>query len=167
MWSKIEEAFRGYPAQRKVALLLLERGFQVSEKGRVVCGKIEIPHSQIGKELEVDRRVIDATVASILGDKNLKEIFTSLHSIAFLRDIAPKLGLGVVVISVEDASKPGILGRVTSRIAEHGVAIRQAIADDPYFVENPKFTVITETEVTGELFEDLKKIEGVKKITIY
>ncbi len=42
----------GYPAQKKVACLLLKRGFQVGEKGRVVCGKIEIPHSQIGKELD-------------------------------------------------------------------------------------------------------------------
>ncbi len=167
MWTKIEESFGGYPAQKKVAVLLLERGFQINDKGRVVCGKIEIPHSQIGKEIGVDRRVVDATVARILKDKKLKEIFTSLHSIAFLRDIAPKLGLGVIVISVEDASKPGIIGRVTSKIADHEIVIRQAIADDPYFKENPVFTVITESEVTGALFEDLKKIEGIKKITIY
>ncbi|MFQ5974854.1 MAG: amino acid-binding protein [Candidatus Hydrothermarchaeales archaeon] len=167
MWTEIEESFEGYPAQKKVALLLLELGFQINAKGRVVCGEIEIPHSQIGKEIGVDRRVVDATVARIQKNQKLKGIFASLHSIAFLRDIAPKLGLGVVVITVEDASKPGIVGRVASEIAEHGVAIRQAIADDPYFVENPKFTVITEKVVTGKLFEDLKKIEGVKKITIY
>ncbi|MFQ6136728.1 MAG: amino acid-binding protein [Candidatus Hydrothermarchaeales archaeon] len=167
MWREIEECFEGYPAQKKVAILLLERGFHVGSSGRVMCEGIEIPHSQIARELGIDRRVVDATVDRILKNDKLKEIYTALHSVAFLRDIAPKLGLGVVVISVEDASKPGIIARVANKIAEHGIAIRQAIADDPYFVENPKFTVITEKEVTGALFEDLKKIEGIKKITVY
>lgn len=165
MWTRIEEAFRGYPAQKKVALLLLDRGFQISDTGRVVCGEIEIPNTQIGKEIGVDRRVVDATVSRILENQGLKEIFSSLQSIAFLKNVAPKLGLGVVVITVEDASKPGIIGRVASKIADHNLVIRQAIADDPYLVENPKFTVITEKQITGELFDDLKKIEGVKSIT--
>lgn len=167
MWKEIEDYFADFPAQRKVAFFLLRRGFQVSEERRVVCGSIEIPHTQIAKELGVDRRVVDAAAAKILGSEKLKKIFQNLSSIAFLRDAAPSLGLGVIVISVEDASKPGIIGRVATKIAEHGVAIRQAIADDPYLVENPEFTVITGSAITGALLEDLKKIEGIRKITIY
>ncbi|NIA03200.1 MAG: amino acid-binding protein, partial [Nitrospirae bacterium] len=49
MWSKILESFNKHPAQEKVIRLLLERGFQVNQDGRVVSGNIEIPHAQIAK----------------------------------------------------------------------------------------------------------------------
>ncbi|MCZ7385604.1 MAG: amino acid-binding protein, partial [Candidatus Methanoperedens sp.] len=47
MWSIIQEKFKNHPAQEKVIRMLLERGFQVNEQGRVVSGTIEIPHTQI------------------------------------------------------------------------------------------------------------------------
>ncbi len=167
MWGDIEECFKRYPAQKKVAKYLLSRGFRVGKRKRVMCGGIEIAHAQIGRELGVDRRVVDVAVERILGNEKLMSIYANLESVAFLRSAAPSMGLGVIVISVEDASKPGIIGTIASKIANHGVSIRQAIADDPYLSENPVFTVITGGEIKGELFEDLKNIEGVKKITVY
>jgi hypothetical protein len=167
MWSKIEEYFKGFPSQKKVAMLLLQRGFQISDAGRVMCSSIAIPHTQIAKELGIDRRVVDMTVGRILENPDVRKIYQGLQSIAFLRDTAPSLGLGVVVVSAMDASKPGIIGAVASKIAEHGLAIRQAIADDPYFTDDPKFTVITGGEIPGKLIEDLRKIEGVRNITVY
>jgi hypothetical protein len=167
MWSKIEEYFEGFPSQKKVAMFLLQRGFQISDAGRVMCGSIAIPHIRIAKELGIDRRVVDMAAERILENAALRNIYQGLQSIAFLRDTAPALGLGVVVISVMDASKPGIIGAVASKIAEHGIAIRQAIADDPYIVEDPKFTVITGREIPGKLIEDLRKIEGIRNITVY
>jgi len=167
MWSEIEEYFRNYPAQKKVAQFLLNKGFQVGENGRVVCGGIEIPHTQIAKELNIDYRVVDTTVARILKNEKLRDIYKNLRTVAFLRDIAPILGLGVVVITAENASKPGIVGVVASQIAKYGISIRQAVADDPYLTENPKFTIITNEEIPGELLDALKKTKGIKKITIY
>lgn len=167
MWSKIEEYFEGFPSQRRVAMFLLQRGFQISDSRRVVCGRVRIPHTQIARELGIDRRVVDVTAERILDNKELKNIYQGLQSIAFLRDTAPALGLGVIVISVMDASKPGIIGAVASKIAEHGIAIRQAIADDPYFTEDPKFTVIANREIPGKLIDDLREIEGIKNITVY
>ncbi len=167
MWAEIEKYFKGYPAQMKVAQFLLKKGFQIGKNRRISAGGIEVAHAQIANELGVDRRAVDATVERIIKNENLKKVFQNLHSIAFLRDAAPHLGLGVVVISPEDASEPGIIGRVASKIAEHGISIRQAIADDPYLTENPELTVITEHEISGELLEELKSLEGIKKITIY
>lgn len=167
MWREIEEHFKGFPSQKKVAVFLLQKGFQVGEGGRIMCGNISIPHTQIAKELGIDRRVVDMAAERILKNDKLKGIYQNLHSIAFLRDTAPYLGLGVIVISAKDASKPGIIGAVASKIAEHGIAIRQAIADDPYLTEEPKFTVITSGGISGKLIEELKKIAGVKNITIY
>ena len=167
MWGEIEESFKGYPAQKKVAKYLLKMGFRVGKQKKVMCDNIEIAHTQIGKEVGVDRRVVDAAVGKILGNEKLMKIYGNLESAAFLRGAAPAMGLGVVVITVKDAAKPGVIGAITSAIANHGVSIRQAVADDPYLSEKPVFTVITDGKIKGDLFEDLKNIDGVKKITIY
>lgn len=167
MWGEIEVCFKGYPGQKKVAKYLLARGFRVGNRKRVMCGNVEIAHAQIGGEVGVDRRVVDATAKRILKSEKLRDTFSNLESIAFLRNAAPALGLGVIVISVEDASKPGIIGTIAGKIANHGVSIRQAVADDPHITENPKFTVITDRKIGGGLFEDLKNIKGVKKITVH
>ena len=167
MQDEIEESFKGYPGQKKVAKYFLSKGFRVGKGKKVLCDSIEIAHVQIGKEVGVDRRVVDATVGRILENKKLMKIYASLESTAFLRSAAPSMGLGVVIISVKNASKPGVIGEITSTIARHGVSIRQAVADDPYLSEKPVFTVITDSKIKGKLFDDLNAIKGVKKITIY
>jgi predicted regulator of amino acid metabolism with ACT domain len=59
MWQEILDKFKRFPAQEKVIRLILQRGFQINDASRVVSGRIEIPHAQIAKELDVDRRVVD------------------------------------------------------------------------------------------------------------
>jgi len=166
MWSEIEEYFKKYPMQKRVALFLLRKGFQVNEKGRVCVDGIEIPHTQIARELGIDRRVVDATADRIRRKDSLYRIFSNLRCVAFLRDVAPLLGLSVVVITPDDAAKPGIIGRVASKISEWGIPIRQAIADDPYLFEDPRLTIITDGELPGELIKELKALDGVKRLTI-
>jgi predicted regulator of amino acid metabolism with ACT domain len=167
MWSKILESFNKHPAQEKVIRLLLERGFQVNQDGRVVSGNIEIPHAQIAKEIGVDRRVVDSTCEVVLSDKTLHNIFKNIHTIPFLRDVAPSLDLGVIIITPGDASETGILGNVANAVAKEGLSIRQAVTDDPYLTENPVMTIITDSKVPGELIEKLMKIPGVKGVTVY
>ncbi|VVB92482.1 Uncharacterised protein [uncultured archaeon] len=167
MWSVIQEKFRNHPAQEKVIRLLLERGFQINDMGRVVSGNIEIAHTQIANEIGVDRRVIDATCETILKDAKLMQIFRNVRTIPFLRDVALYLGLGVIIITPDDAARKGLLGAVATTVAEHGIIIRQAVSDDPYLTENPKLTIITEGRVRGELVNTLTRIEGVKSVTVY
>ena len=167
MWREILDKFRRFPAQEKVIRLILQRGFQVSEQGRVVSGEIEIPHAQIAKELDVDRRVVDTTATAIREDEELWKIFRNVRSMTFLGEVAPVLGLGVIEITPVDASKTGILGNVASAVASYGLSIRQAVSDDPYFVENPKLTIIAEGKIPGDLVRLLMEIEGVKRVTVY
>ncbi|MDI6888932.1 MAG: amino acid-binding protein [Methanocellales archaeon] len=167
MWAKIIEKFSKFPAQEKVIRLLIERGFQVNPEGKVVSGNIEIPHTQIAKEVGVDRRIVDATAEVVLGDDVLKKVLQNIRSVAFLRDVAPVLGLGVIVITPTDARKIGILGDVATVVAAHGISIRQAITDDPYFTDDPKLTIITDTKVPGTLVDALMKISSVKSVTVY
>jgi predicted regulator of amino acid metabolism with ACT domain len=167
MWQKILDKFRRYPAQEKVIRLILQRGFQINEQARVVSGGIEIPHAQIAKELDVDRRVVDTTAQAIREDEGLWRIFRNVHSLTFLGDVAPILGLGVIEITPVNAAKTGLLGDVASAVAKSGLSIRQAISDDPYFVESPKLTLITEGRIPGDLVRLLMEIEGVKRVTVY
>ena len=167
MWTVIQEKFRNHPAQEKVIRLLLERGFQINDEGRVVSGSIEIAHTQIANEIGVDRRVIDATCETILKNKQLMQIFRNVRTIPFLRDVAPYLGLGVIIIMPDNAARKGLLGSVATAVAEHGIIIRQAVSDDPYITENPKLTIITEGKVSGELVNSLTRIKGVQSVTVY
>ena len=161
------DKFKRYPAQEKVIRLILQRGFQINEQARVVSGGIEIPHAQIAKELDVDRRVVDTTAQAIRDDEALWRIFRNVHSMTFLGDVAPILGLGVIEITLVNAAKTGLLGDVASAVARNGLSIRQAISDDPYFVESPKLTLITEGRIPGDLVRLLMEIEGVKRVTVY
>ena len=167
MWQEILDKFKRFPAQEKVIRLVLQRGFQINDQARVVSGQIEIPHAQIAKELEVDRRVVDTTAQAIRDDEVLWKVFRNVRSMIYLGEVAPILGLGVIEITPVNAAKTGLLGDVARTVAKNGLSIRQAVSDDPYFVENPKLTIITEGKIPGELVTLLKEIEGVKRVTVY
>jgi hypothetical protein len=167
MWKEVMKKFEGSPSQKKVIGLLLERGFQVSPEGKVASGGIEIPHTQIANEIGVDRRVVDMTAKRILGELALKKIFENMRSIAFLAEVAPLLGLSVIIIHPMDAKAKGILGEVATVMARRGVSIRQAVSDDPYLVDNPKLTIITDRNIPGELIEEIGRLKSVKGVQIH
>ncbi len=147
--------------------LLFERGFQVNEEGKVTSGSIEIAHTQLAKEAGVDRRVVDATTKTIISDELLSRIFKNVHSIPFLRDVAPSLGLGVIIIIPEDAADVGILAEVAGLISGSKVSIRQAVSDDPYLTDNPRLTIVTDKKVPGELVDKILELPSVKGVSIY
>jgi len=167
MWSTVLKKFEKHPAQQKVIKLLFERGFQVNGDGKVTSGSIEIPHTQLAKEAGVDRRVVDATTDTILSDELLKNIFQNVTSIPFLRDVAPALGLGVIIITPDDAANVGILYSVSKLIFSYNISIRQAVSDDPYFNNEAKLTIITDSKVPGDLVSEILQLPGVKGVSIY
>jgi predicted regulator of amino acid metabolism with ACT domain len=166
MFDIIMRKFKGSPSQQVVIKLLLTRGFSVNDKGRVVSGNIEIPHTQIAGELGIDRRVVDSTTSAILGDENLKPIFQNISSIPSLRDLAPVLKLSVLTVEVHKAGDPGIVSEITSMIAKRGISIRQTISEDPEFTDKPKLYIITNEQLPGELVNELISLEFVRKIGI-
>ncbi len=167
MWSILLRKFEKYPAQQKVVKILFERGFQVNDEGKVTSGSIEIAHTQLAREAGVDRRVVDSTTEVILSDETLRKIFKNIRSIPFLRDVAPLMGQGVIIITPEDASHKGIISQVSTVIAGHGVSIRQAVSDDPVFLDAPKLTIITDSKVPGSIIEELMELKSVKGVSIY
>lgn len=167
VWNQVQKAFEDQPAQMSVARILFKYGLRVRDNGEIACGDIRIPAVQIAREAKVDRRVVDFTARHILGDEKLRGIFENLKPIAYLKGVAQKLGLGVIEIIPEDADKPGILREVAEVISKFGISIRQAVADDPHFVPQPKLTIITDEPVRGAVIEALRKIQTVRSVIVY
>lgn len=166
MWSRISKYFTNYPARAKVAKLLFERGFQVKPPYRVVSGDIEIPHTQIAKEVGVDRRVVKETVEMILGIPELKSIFENLKQACLLVDAARYLGMDTLIIVPEDAKKPGIVAEVTKMIADRGLSIRQLFTEDPEMSEEPKLIIVIDGKVPPDLIDELRKLPGIKRVIL-
>lgn len=166
MFDEIMEKFSDSPSQQRVIRLLLERGFSVNDEGRVVSGGIEIPNTGIAREVDVDRRVVDATTDAILSDDELRPIFQNISAIPSLMDLAPVLDLTVCTITVRDAEEVGIVAAVTSLLAEYDITIRQTISEDPEFTDQPQLYVITDEDLPGDLITDLREFEFVQRIEL-
>jgi predicted regulator of amino acid metabolism with ACT domain len=167
MWSELLARFSKFPAQERVVEVLLEHGFQVNGAGAVVSDSIRIPDTEIAREAKVDRRAVDETTATILSDEMLKNFFSNIKTFVFLRDVAPILGLGVIIITPRDASQIGIIEEVTQTIAEYGVSVRQAVTDDSYFIDDPKLTIICDTRIPGALIDKILSLASVKGVSIF
>ena len=166
MFQEIMDKFEGSPGQQAVIRLLLERGFSVNEEGRVVSGSIEIPNTQIAKEVGVDRRVVDSTTDVILADAELERIFRNISQIPSLMDLAPVLDLSVLTVAVQNADEPGIIAQVSSRLAERGISIRQMISEDPEFTDEPRLYIITDETIPGDLITELSGLDFVRSIEL-
>lgn len=166
MWIEIKKYFSNYPAQEKVAKLLLQYGLSVKD-GKIYCENIEVPALRIARALEIDRRVVNATVETITVNKELKNFFKNLHPIPFFRDLGKTMGWGVIEIIPEDPSMKGILARVAKIITDAGINIRQAITEDPDFSDNATLTIICENEIPAGLITKIRKATGVKKVILH
>jgi predicted regulator of amino acid metabolism with ACT domain len=164
MFDEIMEKFEGSPSQQAVIRLLLERGFSVNEAGRVVSGGIEIPFTEIAREIDVDRRVVDSTTDAIQADPELQRIFANIGAIPSLRDLAPVLDLTVLTVEVADADESGIVAEITARIAEAGISIRQVISEDPEFTDEPKLYIITDESIPGEVLVAIREFPFVRRV---
>jgi predicted regulator of amino acid metabolism with ACT domain len=81
-------------------------------------------------------------------------------------DLAPVLDLTVLTITVSDAESSGIVAAVTDAIARADITIRQVISDDPEFSDEPKLYIITAQELPGELINEIRSMEFVRKIEL-
>jgi hypothetical protein len=166
MFEEIMQKFEGSPGQQSVIRLLLERGFSVSDEGRVVSGGIEIPNTQIAREAGVDRRVVDSTTDAILADEELRRIFQNISQIPSLMDLAPVLDLTVITIEVQDADEPGIVATVTGMLADRDISIRQTISEDPEFTDEPRLYLVTDEVLPGDLITALMDQPFVRSVEL-
>ena len=165
MWVKLKPFFKGYPAQERVAQLMVTYGLRT--KGEAVyAGDIALADSAIARALSVDRRVVTATLKTIEKTPQLREFFTRLWPVCHLGNVAPQMGWGAIEILPTNASKPGILAGTAGIIAEAGISVRQVIVDDPEIFEDPKAMLITEKPVPERLLPRIRQLDGVRAVVL-
>lgn len=166
MWGKIEHYFDEYPVRKVIAKTLLKYGLRVSDDMKIKAGEIEVPYTKIAKALNVDRRVVKETVGMILAVPELKEIYANLEPTVHMKHVGRHVGYGVIEIEPEPRTV-GILAKISQKIAERGINIVQVVAEDPELYPEATLTIITERPIPGDLINELSKLEGVKRISIY
>jgi len=158
MWSSILDMFEEGSAERRVARLLIERGFTVTEDDGVVLHGVTVPHSSIANSMELAERRVDRTVEMILEDDHLAVLFANLTSKTFFEDAVSVLDISVVTVQVDDAAESGLLADITSVFDEHGVMIRQMVVEDPVLNDAPQFVAIVDGQVPPGLMLDLNNL---------
>lgn len=165
MWDLLAKHFSDYPAQSRVAQLLLDRGFAIRDDD-VWAGQVGLTDTAIARAADVDRRVVRSTVETVEANAELAEVFAKLEPTSHLRRVAPELGWGVLEIVPTDASQPGILAGVTAVIADNGISVRQAIVDDPEMIEEPRLFIVTEGSIPSRILPEIQAVEGVQEVVI-
>jgi hypothetical protein len=167
MWADISQEFADSPSQARVVRFLLENGFGINEDGRIVCNGIEIPTTHIGRAIDTDRRVVDATARRILEKPELREIFTRMRAVPDLSGVAEALGLSVITLYPRDAHQKGIVGAAVGVLVDHDLPIRQIYVTDPYLTEEPRLVMIVdEPRIPASVYERLRALPQVKKLVI-
>lgn len=161
----IENTFKDSPQKLKVAKRIVQYGFSV-KNGKLYCNDVEIPYKSMAIACEVDQRVVKSTVEFISHDETLSKIFSKFEASVNLKEVSREIGFGTMVISAYDPKEPGIIASVSKIIAEFGINIRQAIVEDPEFIEEPKLYIITEEPLPGEIIPKIKNLKNIKSITI-
>ena len=166
MWRKIAKYFNKYPKRKKLAQKLLEYGLKVNNN-KIYCGEIELSDSKIARAFSVDRRIIMSTIKTIMGEKDLKRVFSRLKPTCHLKDVASEMNWGVIEIIPEDPSMSGILANVSMIVADANISVRQAIVDDFELSEKPRLFIVTEKQMPGRLIPKIRDVKGVKAVLIY
>ena len=165
MWMKLKPHFKGFPAQERVAQLMVVHGFRVKDGG-VYAGDVALADSAIARAVGVDRRVVTATLTTIEKTPLLRDFFARLWPICHLGNVAPMMGWGAIEILPTNASRPGILAGTSAIIAEAGISVRQVIVDDPEVFEDPRAMLITEKPVPERLLPRIRNLDGVRGVVI-
>jgi predicted regulator of amino acid metabolism with ACT domain len=171
MWEEVERHFDKFPAQAKVARMLLRAGLRVSgtvKRPKIYCGDIELSDTAIGRAAGVDRRVVRDTTKTIFKKKKLKEIFAKLLPTCNLKDVANTMGWSVIELIPSKADTPGIIAKVTAIFSDRSINIRQVvIEDDPAHSEHPRGFIITERAIPADIITKVREVQGVDGVTIH
>ncbi len=168
MWDVLIEHFRRYPAQERVVRLMIRHGFSINEDGtKLQAGSVDLADVAVARAADVDRRIVRATVEAIAAHPELRDVFLRMRPAMDLKEVAPRLDCGVIEIIPEDPQEPGILAGVSAVITRAGLSIRQAIGEDPDFVDEAKLVVITSGRLPGSMYAALQSVPGVKGVAVY
>ena len=169
MWDYINQIFEGYPAEMKVIQKMTKIGISVKilyDEPKLFCDEIEIKPNSMARAYHVDRRVIVNLIQKIISDRKLYEFFSNISAVSNFENAGSKIGFGVIEIIPVDAAKPGIIAGVMKLLADSGISVRQLITDDPDLIDNPRAIIVTTESITGDILNNIKKVNGVKAVLL-
>jgi len=170
MWEYLRNKFDGYPSQTKVVEKIISLGLSVvpnlDGQGSLKCDNIDITAASFARSLSIDRRVVLEVLNKIVSDPSLRDFFQNLKPVANLGKVSSDMGLGVIQIVPESASKPGIISAIASIIARENISIRQVIVDDPELVSEPKALIVTDSKIPPNLLPEMRNVPGVMAVVI-
>ena len=161
VWGTIKEYFDEYPARRWVARFLLRHGLKVTGDASIRCGVIKVPYTRIARALNVERRAVKETAVMILGIPELREVFTRLEPVGVLKRA------GSVVEIETGVNVVGVLARVAEKFEERGINVIQVVVDNLGLDPGGRITIVAGEPIPGDLVNELSRLKGVKKVTIY
>jgi predicted regulator of amino acid metabolism with ACT domain len=163
MWDQLEKDFSRTPSQGEIAKYMLDVGIRLQGE-KLYFDKVSISHSQVAEALGKDKRIVTATVKTIKKNKELYRIFSKVQPTCNLMNMAHNMGWGVICIELDDPNMPGTLGRISTKLGEMKISIRQAqcpaTACDVLYV-------ITDNPITGDVITALKDVQNVKTIKLF
>jgi len=145
---------------------MIELGISITPSGKLMIKDVKIQDSSLANAVGVDRRVVRDTVTQLLEDPVLQNIFCNTKPVGTsLVEIATLLGYSVLLIS-GNSLEPGVISEVTGALATKGIVIRQALADDPDTVIEPKLTLVIEGKLPDETIAKIRTLKCVRGLTL-
>ena len=166
MWRRIEGKFGRQKARVSLVRKMLELGIRVGSDLKLYVGDVQVDDVALSRSAGVDRRLVRKLAQQIVSDGELKGILTRIMPVgASFVNVASQLGWSVLVIAA-DPHSPGVISSVTSILAEHSIVVRQALAEDPDLVPQPRLTLVVEGRVPSEAIDKIRSLEVVKSLTL-
>ena len=170
MWQYINENFRKFPSQQKVLVKMISLGLSSRRDfegvPRIYCGDVEVKASALASALGIDRRAVLDALDKIANDERLQSFFSDISPVPNFGKVSSHLGMGVIQILPESATKPGIIAGISKLFSQEGISIRQVIVDDPELSDSPRATIVTDGQIPPGLISEIKKIQGVQAVLL-
>ena len=161
----VREYFKNFPARKKVAEILVNRGISVRDS-KLYLGDIEISVNSIARAAGVNRKIVYHTIEYIEKTYELRSIFERLEPVNLLVNVAPILGWEVLEIHFKKGKFGCSLESITKILSDKACEIRQIIGEREIMDSN-KLSIVIEKSIKLETIEAIRKIEGVESIVIH
>jgi len=161
----VEEYFRGFPARKKVAEVLVKYGISVRDS-KLYIGNVDVPVNSVAQVAGVNRKIVYHTIEFIEKTYELKSIFERLEPTLSMAKMAPVMGWEVLEIELKRANYGCLLEKIFKILSEKSCEIRQIVGEKQY-TDRSKLTLVLEKSVDLDVIGEIRKLEGVDSITIH
>lgn len=166
MWPNIKKQFDRKTVRPEIVKKMIECGMCISDDRKILVGGVEVDYSALAKAIQVDRRVVRQTVDQIAENPFLYSVFSKVRPMGTsLLDLVSVLGYSAIIVEA-NPKEPGVMASVAGILSNHGMVVRQAIAEDPDMVLDARMTLVVEGQIPGAALQELNSLRSVRSIKI-